>query len=518
MKKNTWVKSETMFKINPLTGVSYFYSFKKDYLHQFLSKFLQLKNYPPQEAFFVFYQGNGDLCYKKESSEKLAEKFLTNVLNRPDFGQKANLEIRRRSDNLFKVAHEVLKIDLSKLSDFSLIKLFQKFYQAVCLMHVSGWFSNFVDHEGQGKKALLEYLQKKTGSSDLAYLNKVFFDLTVSSSFSNFEKQEIELLKLVQEVYENQKLKSLFKNYPAKEIFQRLTKENQTFLKKVKEHTEKYGWLTYQFEGPGWQEKDFLEMIKEKIQTGVPPKKLLKEIKLKKQKIVKNRERLFKKFKIDRKHRLLFKFFEDLVFLKGYRKDSLFFGCYTRDKILKEISRRTKIPIKFLRYLYPWEFNLSLFSKKSIVKILKERYRYHLCYYRETKNIKILTGSEAKSFIKELSWEAVKKEETREIYGDVASPGKAKGKVCIVNEVKDISKINKGDILVSEATNPNLMPAIKKAAAIVTDMGGLTCHAAIVSRELGIPCVIGTKVATKVLKDGDLVEVDANKGIVRILK
>lgn len=67
-------------------------------------------------------------------------------------------------------------------------------------------------------------------------------------------------------------------------------------------------------------------------------------------------------------------------------------------------------------------------------------------------------------------------------------------------------------------TRPELMPAVKKAKAIITDEGGLTCHAAIVSRELGVPCIIGTKIATKILKDGNLVEVDANKGIIRKIK
>ena len=62
------------------------------------------------------------------------------------------------------------------------------------------------------------------------------------------------------------------------------------------------------------------------------------------------------------------------------------------------------------------------------------------------------------------------------------------------------------------------MPVIHKAKAIITDEGGITCHAAIVSREFKIPCIIGTKKATKVLRDGDLIEVDADKGIVRILK
>ena len=74
-----------------------------------------------------------------------------------------------------------------------------------------------------------------------------------------------------------------------------------------------------------------------------------------------------------------------------------------------------------------------------------------------------------------------------------------------------------GEILVSSETTPELMPAIKKAAAIVTEMGGLTSHASIISRELGKPCIVGTKIATQVFRDGDLVEVNATKGIVKKL-
>ena len=74
-----------------------------------------------------------------------------------------------------------------------------------------------------------------------------------------------------------------------------------------------------------------------------------------------------------------------------------------------------------------------------------------------------------------------------------------------------------GDILVTGMTRPEFVPLMKKASAIITDEGGLTCHAAIISRELNIPCIIGTKIATQVLQDGDMVEVDADKGIIRIL-
>ena len=72
--------------------------------------------------------------------------------------------------------------------------------------------------------------------------------------------------------------------------------------------------------------------------------------------------------------------------------------------------------------------------------------------------------------------------------------------------------------MVSPMTTPNYLAAMKKAAAFITDEGGITCHAAIVARELKKPCLIGTKIATKVLRDGDLVEVDAGRGVVKILK
>lgn len=106
----------------------------------------------------------------------------------------------------------------------------------------------------------------------------------------------------------------------------------------------------------------------------------------------------------------------------------------------------------------------------------------------------------------------------REIRGNIANPGVATGKVAIVLSNEDTKKVNDGDILVSPMTVPEFLPAMRKAAAFVTDEGGITCHAAIVAREIGKPCIIGTKIATKVLKDGDLVEVDADHGIVKILR
>lgn len=100
------------------------------------------------------------------------------------------------------------------------------------------------------------------------------------------------------------------------------------------------------------------------------------------------------------------------------------------------------------------------------------------------------------------------------LQGQGASPGIASGKVVIVADAKDTGKVREGDILVTRMTNPDMVPAMRKVAAIVTDEGGMTCHAAIVSRELGTPAVVGTKRGTAVLKQGQLVTVDGERGLI----
>ena len=95
-----------------------------------------------------------------------------------------------------------------------------------------------------------------------------------------------------------------------------------------------------------------------------------------------------------------------------------------------------------------------------------------------------------------------------------ASQGIITGEVQIVQGVEDLSKIESGEILVTGMTNPDFVPAMKRASAIVTDEGGMTSHAAIVSREMGIPCIVGSLKATQVLKDGDIITVDATNGVI----
>lgn len=106
----------------------------------------------------------------------------------------------------------------------------------------------------------------------------------------------------------------------------------------------------------------------------------------------------------------------------------------------------------------------------------------------------------------------------KNIKGVVAFPGQVRGRVTIIKNKEKIKLFKAGNILVSPMTTPDYLPAMKKAKAFITDEGGTLCHAAIIAREMKKPCIIGTKIATKILKDGDFVEVDAEKGVVRVIK
>lgn len=117
----------------------------------------------------------------------------------------------------------------------------------------------------------------------------------------------------------------------------------------------------------------------------------------------------------------------------------------------------------------------------------------------------------------EFEEESVDVQHLQEVKGMSAFKGVARGPVRLVYSPLDFASVSSGDVLVTTMTSPQFAPIFSKVSAIVTDEGGITCHAAIIARELGKPCIIGTKTATKVFKDGDLVEVDAVSGIARRL-
>ncbi len=185
----------------------------------------------------------------------------------------------------------------------------------------------------------------------------------------------------------------------------------------------------------------------------------------------------------------------------------------------REVASRLSLSEEELGYFTSSEIVDGLKNKKlADQKILKQRKNGYV--------FTIFSGVEQAAFGKEAialtTWidQAITlvDGDVEELKGQTASPGYARGVVKIAPTPQDSYLLKEGEILVCSMTGPDYVSAMKRAAAIVTDEGGLLSHASIMSREFGKPCVIATKIATKVLKDGMVVEVDADDGVVRIVK
>lgn len=204
-------------------------------------------------------------------------------------------------------------------------------------------------------------------------------------------------------------------------------------------------------------------------------------------------------------------FFRGLFFLRDERKKGTLLCNHWYDQIYLRLSEIYEIPVQQLNLTITSDFTDD-FNKEKNDLLMKQR--EGLVMYMTLKG-KHFFASEEDNF---LFYDAIHKQfdtAQQSVEGMTACGGNVKGIARIVMGETHFGKFNAGEILIAPMTRPEYLPLMKKAAAIVTDEGGITCHAAIVSRELNVPCVIGTKVCTKVFRDGDIVEVDAENGIVR---
>ena len=219
---------------------------------------------------------------------------------------------------------------------------------------------------------------------------------------------------------------------------------------------------------------------------------------------------------------LLVDYLQTIIELRDRRKNYFFRGFTIMWRITEELFKSVDIAPEYIKYYTIAELEKGKAYLSEHAKELMQRKASFAMFIDEDGN----TEKEYIDFkkIKEQINDIYLQEQTKitsnqvnEIRGQIGCVGKIQGKVRIVMNAALAENFVEGEILVAGMTRPEYVPLMKKAIAIITDEGGITCHAAIVSRELKIPCIIGTKIATKVLKDGDLVEVDANNGVVKII-
>lgn len=435
-----------------------------------------------------FYFGERDSF---EVGENIVQKFI----KKPSFAREINNQIVKEADKLRRFAEKLPEDEFKKLSNRELWKLYSKhdavhtrYYRWCGIPVAADMFHNNLTNKLKEHLGSLKIPEEK--------INEYFTVLTQPTKKSLIQLEQEEFLAIAARMQANKgKVK------PA--IYQAIC---QHYLKNF---YVKYLWIgkdsvnSFDF---------YLKELIKFIDQGNNAKKILAEKRSEQQKALKQRQALIKKLGLRGGWLGLFNAFGDFMVTKIYRRYAQIYAVYRMAPILREIAKRLKVSDKQVRFMMGKEVKAALLGEKINRNVLTERTRFCV-YYTEAGQETVFIGKKAKKLAKQTKRAVNTK--VNELHGQTGCLGKARGTVKIVIRPADMAKMKQGDVLVSIATDPDIVPAMKKAAAIVTEQGGVTSHAAIVSRELNIPCVIGTKIATKVLKDGDMVEVDANKGIVR---
>ncbi len=217
----------------------------------------------------------------------------------------------------------------------------------------------------------------------------------------------------------------------------------------------------------------------------------------------------------DSRVRALCRLANDVCFYREHRTDIRREGLCDIRPLFERIAQALDLTIKEVCYLTRAEVLASLKARRTVMPrsvVQKRLARYAI--FNNNNNVFVEDDDTMQKIQNAF---AAKRQPANTVEGRTAYPGIIRGQVRVVSHISALVAFQQGEIMVASMTASDYVPAMKKCAAIVTDEGGVTCHAAIVSRELKIPCVVGTQNATQVFRDGDMVEVDATNGIVKKL-
>ncbi len=207
-----------------------------------------------------------------------------------------------------------------------------------------------------------------------------------------------------------------------------------------------------------------------------------------------------------------------MVFYKDWRDDLRRQQVYNWSLLFDKLANYFNIDRFDIGYLSLDELNKAISNDVIDRDLIKERKNGDCVVTLEVDTRKIFVINPPMPLAyKEIIDEVEQENSEHVVRGRIAQPGVVRGLVRVVRSFHDIKHVIQGDILVANTTHPNYLPAMQKAAAFITNEGGTISHAAIVAREMKKPCIVGTKNATKLLKNGDIVEVNADEGVVTII-
>ncbi len=440
---------------------------------------------------------DGDVYSPEEDFNRVSNK-LEKRINKEgyNFLKDFSLKWENMGKDLISFSKKLNK-DLSSLNDKKLVSLFKKYVKKNCDLSTAIQIPLNIGFILEKKIESIFHSKIKNRK----IIQDYFLTLTTPNRTNENEK-ELRFLFSIGAYIQNSKLA--------------LNKLDKKAYKMIDEYIDEFGWMNVgRYFRDKYEREDVLKRLKDIIKENC--KERLEEI-IKSEKENKKRiKKIFKELNFTREEEMIIDLARNYVFLRTFRMNAFMMSSFYAKPLLSEIASRMNLDLKSIIVLTPLEI-IKYFSstRKVPSKIIKERISGYGMFQEYGKIIVFPKKEIDKYRNKYKIYEEI--EQASKLYGVIANRGLIRSIARIVNSIDDVDKVKTGDILVAPMTIPEMISAMQKAAAFVTDEGGILCHAAIVSREMNKPCIIGTKIATKVLKDGDLVEVDAEKGIVKILK
>lgn len=494
--KDPWMLGERIPDSDIFFFQIVFSSFTNDRRYSFLKSYRKvLATYEKFEMNFYF--GGRD-------SYRVAESILRALIDRPRFGDKVTRNIIRWSNALIRFAKRTSRLPLRKYTNRQLWGLYEAHDRLHTKLYTYGWLPVSVDMFHNNMTNELKKRLRRVCPSDEA-VNDAFVLLTTPTKKTVIAKEREEFLG----IYRDAKRYLLKKKTPTAVALP------LQLRKRLERHRRRWGHLGYIYAGTAepFSASHYIEEMTDLARTGIDAAALLRKEEQRLQTAGRQQAAFYKATKLTSADRQLFATARDFALTKLFRRHAQLLDLYLLHRsLIEEIARRLLLTRYQVQFMLKDEVKTALFEGKVRDEVLSERLK-RCVYYTELGFETVYIGARVRALVKKVA--RVGEDEVNELRGQTAQPGRTTGAVRIIIRAKDIARMNRGDILVSIATDPDIVPAMKRAGAIVTDQGGITSHAAIVSRELGIPCVIGTKIATQVFKDGDLVEVDATVGVVR---
>ena len=362
---------------------------------------------------------------------------------------------------------------------------------------------------------------KKLTNSELGQLWKEFYEFiidfwifSIPCELGSYGSEEVLQRELEKYIKKEDELKSAIEILAAPEDISFYQEEEIELaeIKNIKEHQQKYFWLQNSYAGTKVLSENYFSKRKKELGENLRSKT---EERIKK--VKQEKEKIQNQYHFQKNILQISKAVSETIVWMDIRKKYIFINLHYKDLLLKEIAQRFNYVHDDLLNAWFTEIE-TIISGENIHDLLLARHKGFGAYIDDgAATIRTIFSEETSLLWDSYSQEKISKD-CKEFSGTVASKGKeskVSGKVRIVLDPFKIKNFQKGEILIAPMTSPEYVFLMEKAAAIITDSGGITCHAAIVSREFGLPCIVGTKIATQVLKDGDMVEVDAKKGVVR---